>query len=412
MTSGVDGALARTRLPEGARDLLPVQRQELEAIERGLRSAFSRFGYREIRTPTLEYADVMDRALDGGVGRAFRLFDEHGQVLVIRPDLTIPVARMVAGRYTDHTGPLRLSYVAPVARPARPGRAQGIEERQAGVELIGVGDAAGDAEAIALLVTSLRHQGIDDVQVSVGDVGLIRAAIAGLGVDDATLVRLEDAARARDLITWREVSAASGLADAARDTLAALPTRRGGRELLDEIAGQIPAAAEACRRLQTVVDLLEVHGVGDSVVIDLGVLSDWGYYTGVVFEGFAPGVSKPVALGGRYDALLGRFGADRPAVGFGILLDQLHEARRRRETAAEPTGVVVVGGLDDRLAVARALREAGHDTVAVASDGDGDGIARDENRRYVVDGLTVVDRVTGARHEATDDQEVVAFLRS
>ncbi len=412
MNPVIDGALARTRLPEGARDLLPVQRQDLEAIERAMRDSFGRFGYREVRTPMLEYADVMDRALEGGVGRAFRLFDEHGQVLVLRPDLTIPVARMVAGRFSDHVGALRLSYVAPVARPARPGRAQGIEERQAGVELIGVGEASGDAEVIALLVSSLRAQGIDDVQVSVGDVGLIRAAIAGLGVDDATLHRLEEAARARDLIPWREVSDDSGIPADARATLAALPTLRGGRDLPDEVAREIPATADECRRLGEMIDLLESHGVADSVVIDLGVLRDWGYYTGVVFEGFAPGISTPVALGGRYDALLGRFGADRPAVGFGVLLDPLHEARRRRTTEIEPTGVVLVGGRDGRVALANAIREAGHDVVAAGAGEAGEDIARAERRRFVVDGRTVVDRVLGTRTTVSDDQEVLAFLRS
>lgn len=412
MNPVVDDSLARTRLPEGSRDLLPVQRRELEELERGLRTSFGRFGYREVRTPVLEYADVMDRAQDGGVGRAFRLFDEHGQVLVLRPDLTIPVARMVAGRYGDHTGALRLSYVATVARPARPGRAQGIEERQAGVELIGVAGPAGDAEVVALLVSALRSLGIDDVQVSVGDVGLVRAAIGGLGADDATLARLEAAVRARDLITWREVSASSALSADARDILASLPTRRGGREVLSDIAREIPSTGDACRRLGEVVDLLEAHGVADSVVIDLGVLRDWGYYTGVVFEAYAPGVSRPVALGGRYDALLGRFGADRPAVGVGVLLDPLHEARRRRRPEADARGVVVVGGLDTRVTLANAIRDAGHDVVGTAADADGEAVAVAEARRYVIDGRDVIDRVTGTRTVAGSDEEVVASLRS
>ncbi len=412
MTPLIDDPLATTRLPEGARDLLPVQRRELEELEGGLRSAFGRFGYREVRTPTLEYADVMDLAQEGGVGRAFRLFDEHGQVLVLRPDLTIPVARMVAGRYADHTGPLRLSYVGIVARPARPGRAQGIEERQAGVELIGVEGPAGDAEVVALLVSALRALGIDDVQVSVGDVGLVRAAISGLGVDDATLRRLEAAVRARDLITWREVSEGSGLPAEARDILASLPTRRGGREVLTDIAREIPSTGEACRRLGEVIDLLEAHEVADRVVVDLGVLRDWGYYTGVVFEGYAPGVSRPVALGGRYDALLGRFGVDRPAVGVGVLLDPLHEARRRRRPETAASGVVLVGGLDDRVALANLIRTAGHAVVGTAAGEDGDAVAREEGRRYVVDGTTVTDRVGGTETTATSDEEVVACLRS
>src|SRR5262249_18050808 len=108
-----DGWPDAAPLPAGARDVLPVEGEELAAIEGALRSAFPSFGYREVRTPVLEFADVMDRAQEGGLGgRAFRLFDDHGEVLVLRPDLTIPVARLVAGRLREHPGPVRVSYVA------------------------------------------------------------------------------------------------------------------------------------------------------------------------------------------------------------------------------------------------------------------------------------------------------------
>lgn len=417
MSGATNGGLERTRIPEGARDLLPVERAELAGIERGLREAFARFGYREVRTPMLEYADVMDRAQDGGVGRAFRLFDAGGQVLVVRPDLTIPVARLVASRYAARTAPLRLSYVAPVARPAKPGRAQGIEERQAGVELIGVSGHAADAEVIALAIGTLRDLGVTDLRLGLGDVGLMRALVAGLGASPDELERLEAAARAKDLIAWREVSLGADLPSARRDVLANLPTRRGGAELLEELAVLVPAASERCLALAETLRTVAAHGVADAVMVDLGVLRDWGYYSGVVFEGYAPGVGRPVVVGGRYDGLLARFGAARPAVGFGVLLDVLHEALRERAPRSGPIeGVVLVDGIETQIALAARLRAAGIPVVAVGDAAEAAATAEADDWRFVVyvDGtdVSVTDRATGRQADGADPVEVITSLRS
>ncbi|MCU0308993.1 MAG: ATP phosphoribosyltransferase regulatory subunit, partial [Thermoleophilia bacterium] len=148
LISGPGGAA----LPGGVRDVLPLESAEVRAVEAGLRRVFDAYGYREVMTPLLELAEVMDRAQEGGLGRAFRLFDDHGRVLVLRPDLTIPVARLVATRMAEHPGPVRVRYVARALRPPPPGRALEAEQRQAGVELVGLEGPAADAEVVALLV--------------------------------------------------------------------------------------------------------------------------------------------------------------------------------------------------------------------------------------------------------------------
>ena len=147
-------------LPAGGKDVLAVEAQELRAIEGALRGRFGAFGYREVMTPVLEFAEVIDRAQEGGLREAFRLFDDAGRVLVLRPDLTIPVARLVATRMADHPGPVRVSYLARAFRPPPAGRPRPSEERQAGVELVGADGPGADAEALALLVESLRAAGL------------------------------------------------------------------------------------------------------------------------------------------------------------------------------------------------------------------------------------------------------------
>ncbi len=398
-------------LPAGSRDVLAVEAQELRAVEGALRGRFAAFGYREVMTPVLEFADVIDRAQEGGLGEAFRLFDDGGRVLVLRPDLTIPVARLAATRMADHPGPVRVSYLARVFRPPSPGRPRSAEQRQAGIELVGAGGPGGDAEAIALLVGSLRATGLEGLRVGVGDVSLTGAVMDGLGLAPDVQRPLRAALGARDFVEWRRLARAVAGEGAAGDLLVALPTLRGGRELLERIAGDVPAAAPACARLEELLGLLEGHGVADSVILDMGVLREWTYYSGVVFEAYAPGVGAPIAMGGRYDDLGARFGRARPAVGFAITLDLLHQALLATNGKSAPPrpGVVLAGGLDVAAEAAAQARAAG--LTVIAADTDPEGLAAADGWRWVArpnagGGFSVLDRATGETSDRARLDEV------
>ena len=391
-------------LPDGAKDVLAVEARELRAVESALRERFGRFGYREVMTPVLEFAEVIDRAQEGGLREAFRLFDDHGRVLVLRPDLTIPVARLVATRMADHPGPVRVFYLARAFRPPPAGRPRASEQRQAGVELVGANGPGADAEVLALLVESLRAAGLDGLRIGVADVSLTAAVLDGLGVAPDARAALGTALGARNLVEWRRLARAA-LSGPGADLLAGLPGRRGGAEALEEIAARVPAAGDACARLRAMLALVAEHGAGDAVVIDLGVLRDWPYYSGVVFEAYAPGVGEPIAMGGRYDGLAGRFGRSRPAVGFAVTLDLLHRALTGAEAGPAPPrdGLVLVGGLDDDPRGAAAARRRGLPVVALAaSDGDrAERLAEADGWRFVArregPGYSVLDRATGRR---------------
>jgi ATP phosphoribosyltransferase regulatory subunit len=397
-------------VPVGARDVLPVESAELSTIETGLRETFGRFGYREVRTPLLEFADVMDRAQEGGLGPAFRLFDDHGNVLVLRPDLTIPVARLAASRLGDHPGPLRVSYVATTLRPAPPGKARSIEERQAGIELLGLSGPAADAEIVAVLVAALRGLGLVDLRVAINDTAITRAVLDGFGVDSAGRERLVMAARQHNLVAWRRVVSGLGLEEAPAALVAELPSRRGGPEVVMDLAERVPAAAAPCHDLLGMLAIAERHGVGDALVVDFGVMRDWGYYSGIVFEAYTDGQGVPVAKGGRYDALGATFGRDRPAVGFSIVLDHVHAARARRAPAAEVIdGVVVAGGLDAEIDALDGLRKSGTVAVAAADPSNARALAVADGWRWVAwragTGFVVHDRLTGIDSEHADIRE-------
>lgn len=405
------GAMPAAALPAGVRDALPVEAEELRQIERALRGRFAAYGYREVRTPVLELAEVIDRAQEGGLGAAYRLFDDHGRVLVLRPDLTIPVARLVATRMGDHPGPVRVAYEARAFRPPPPGAARAAEDRQAGVELVGEPGPAADAEVIALLVDALRASGARGVRIGLADVSLTAAVLDGLGIGADERAGFGAALRARDQVAWRR--RAERVAPG-NSLLSGLPAMRGGPEVLARVAAGVPAAEAACARLSRVLELVAAHGAGDAVMLDLGVLRDWPYYSGVVFEAYAPDVGAPVAMGGRYDGLGARFGRARPAVGFGVALDLLHRAIARQGARDAPprAGVVVVDGLDRRLDAAVELRRAGVSTIAVGPDEDAAlALAAADGWRYVAapagDGFTVLDRASGERRTCARIAEVV-----
>ena len=408
--------LRAAALPSGGKDVLAVEAQELRGAEAALRARFDAYGYREVMTPVLEFADVVERAQEGRLRDSFRLFDENGRVLVLRPDLTIPVARLVATRMADHPGPVRVSYLARAFRPPSPGHPRASEQRQAGIELVGEGGAAADAEVLALLVESLRATGLTGMRVGVGDVSLTTAILDGLGISAGVRADLSAALAARNFVEWRRLAALALPSGPGSDLLRDLPSLRGGREVLARIASEVPPAAPACERLGLTLDLLAAQGAADAVILDLGILRDWSYYSGVVVEAYAPGVGTPIAMGGRYDGLGARFGCDRPAVGFAITLDLLHQALVASGAAQTPPrrGIVLAGGLDADPAAAAAARAAGLPVVALpAGSADADALAAADGWRWVArrdgDGFSVTDRATGATRACARLEDVAAW---
>lgn len=395
-------ASGRDPLPAGARDVLSLEAAELRAAEDALRRAFRRFGYREVRTPALEFAATIDRAASAsGTADAYRLFDRDGRVLVLRPDLTIPVARLIATRLADHPGPVRVSYTGPAFRLPKSGTPRATEHRQAGVELVGAPGPAADAEIVLLLCEALREAGLTGFRIGIGDVSLTGAVMDALGIADGDRARLAAAVAARDLVAWRHIVEGLDLPERQGALLAGLPGMRGGRDVPGAVAAAVPQAGEACARLEETLRVLHVEGVADRVLVDLGILRDWSYYSGLVVEAYASGVGEPIAQGGRYDGLGAAFGHPRAAVGVGIELELLHRALAAADamTAGPNPGVVLVGGLDTEAEAAAAVRRAGLPVVALAGDDDrAEALAVFENWRFVAcrdgDAYRVRDRVT------------------
>jgi ATP phosphoribosyltransferase regulatory subunit len=319
--------------PPGTRDILPEEMRELRALEAALRAAFEEHGYGEVATPTIEYADVLRRGDERYANAAYRFFDERGELLAMRSDMTIPIARLVATRMQDAEPPFRLSYISNAFRAVNPQRGQMREFTQAGVELVGAPAPEGTAEVIEVLSAALDAAGLTRAVVGLGDADLYSQLLAEFEVGGEARERILARLATHDLVGLElEVDEVEGLDAESRATLLALPAMRGGPEVLDhatQLGGE--AVQRASQRLRATHVSLAARGVADRVQLDLGLLRDLGYYTGAILEVYDPALGHILGGGGRYDSLTGRFGRELPAAGFALYVERLHVAQTEEE---------------------------------------------------------------------------------
>lgn len=307
--------------PSGTRDVLPDEMRELRALTEALRATFDARGYGEIYTPALEYEQVQAR---GGLGAtpAYKLFDEQGNVLVLRSDMTLPIARVVATRYAAAEPPLRFSYIAHAYRSVIPKRGEAREMLQAGVELVGAPDAEGTAEALAVLCEALDATGLEGYRIGLGDASLFPSLLAALGVESAGAQAVLEMLSTRNFVGLRETLELLAVPDGDAELLISVAQMRGGPEVLERADGHVAEAVAGMRRVH---ELLPPDAAG-RLIFDLGLTQKLGYYTGAVFEVYDSALGAPIGGGGRYDDLLGRFGRSLPAVGWALNVERLHLA--------------------------------------------------------------------------------------
>ena len=340
-----------------------------EAAERGAVTAavsdrFARYGYRAVETPAVEEYATLQAGAGAALERsAFRMVDLDGSLLALRPEMTLPIARLAASRLTGETGAQRLCYAADVYREQASLRGEARQFTQLGVELLGVNGPASDAEIVCVLVDALRAAGLPDFTVGVGTVAVLRALIEAAAAGPAWADTLLAAAHSRDLVSFDAATAAAGVDPAIGEALRTVVRIAGGREAI--AACRAAAGAVGCAgsldALEATWDLLEAAGVADRVRVDFGILRSFDYYTGLILEAYAPGLGLPLGGGGRYDDVLASFGAPAPAAGFAISLERLMIALAAQSVAVPVRGLdAVVGGTPaDVATIASRLREAG-----------------------------------------------------
>lgn len=320
--------------PEGVRDSYNAECRKKLAVQDKILNTFYLYGYEHIQTPSFEYFDIFSKDRGSVSDREmFKFFDRDNRTLVLRPDMTPAVARCVAKYFMDDDMPLRLCYLERTFKNNSSYQGRLKERAETGAELIGDDSADGDAEMIAMVIDSLKKAGLTDFQVELGQVAFYRSLLEEAGLDEDVEEELNELIENKNDFGVEELLKAQSMDDSLRQVFLKIPELFGSLEQISEakkLTGN-PTALAAIERLEQVHEILVSYGLADYVSYDLGMLSKYHYYTGLIFKAYTYGTGDYIVTGGRYDKLLVQFGKDTPAVGFVIVVDQLMAALSRQQ---------------------------------------------------------------------------------
>jgi len=379
------------QIPYGTRDFLPKEAKRKRIVENALAGIFARWGYDEVVTPTFEYLDTLTIGTDGDMAQnLFKFFDKNNCILALRPDMTTPMARVAATRLKESSPPLRLFYLTNVFRHEQAQTGRQCEFYQAGVELLGAAGPAADAEVVAMAVESLLEAGLSNFQVGLGQVEFINGVMAESELTPAERLRVKHAMVSRDLVGLGEILAASSLGTEAQGLIREIPLLHGGDKIVSDAYRLVKndASRAALDNLADIRRLLVSYGVERYVNFDLGLIRDFDYYTGMVFEAYTPGLGFPLCGGGRYDNLVASFGTDCPATGFALGIERFLLALERQGIALpEAARDVYVGWAEGTLdkaiaAASKARREGQRVELALSPQGPDAAESEREARGY------------------------------
>ena len=320
--------------PEGVRDIYAEEYARKLAVEQKIQHVFSLYGYQSIETPVFEFFDIFKKER-GSVGSQgmYKFFDRDNNTLVLRPDMTPPIARCVAKYYMDETKPLRLCYLGPTFINGTSYQGRLKESTQTGAELIGDDTADADAEMIAMVIDALKETGLKEFQVELGQVEFYRGLVEESGMNEETQEQLRILIENKNYFGVEELLSEQTMGEDLKKLFLKLPELFGDIDQI-RLAKSMTTnerALGAIHRLEEVQEILDSYGLGDYVSYDLGMLSKYSYYTGIIFKAYTYGTGEYIVAGGRYDKLLEQFGKKAAAVGFAIMADQLLLALSRQK---------------------------------------------------------------------------------
>lgn len=353
--------------PGGVRDIYGEECARKSLVQRNVEQLMASYGFRSIQTPTFEFFDIFNKER-GTVqsNEMFKFMDRGNNTLVLRADMTPPIARCVAKYCREEEMQIRLCYTSQTFENTKPYKGKLQEVTQIGAELFCDDSSDADAEMVALTVECLLESGLKEFQLEVGHADLFHGLVeeAGLSVEDATelrsLIESKNFFGAQDLLDKLTIS------KELKDVFMKLSDVQNLSESAEFVRKNSKSnrVHKALDRLQTLEEILKIHGVDPYITIDLSMLSHYQYYTGIIFRAYTYGNGEAVATGGRYDGLAKQFGKDTPAIGLAIVLDQLMIALERQNLMCDSLlgGTLLLYPKEARkyaMDVARELREAG-----------------------------------------------------
>ena len=359
--------------PEGVRDTYGKECARKRVLERQIESLFHTYGYQHIETPSFEFFDVFGKEVGTVSSRnLYKFFDRDGNTLALRPDFTPSIARAASMYFSEETMPIRLCYQGSVFINNSSYQGRLKESTQMGVEFLNETSPEADAELVAMAVSVMRKANFQEFQVSIGHAGFFNALADEAGLSAEQRHELKELLIIKNRFGAQELVEKFRLKGNLARAIEKIPELIGDREMLEEAAklASNPRALEALNRLKQIRELLEAYGCEKYVVFDLGMLSPYEYYTGIIFQAFTYGTGDAVIKGGRYDNLLARYGKAAPAVGFTTEVDALLGALERQHIGVDVEDtmtMVLYPARLEKLALrfAAAHREKGMDMACV-----------------------------------------------
>ncbi len=317
--------------PEGVRDIYGDEYASKIAVQNQIRETISLYGYEAIQTPTIEFFDVFSNEVGTTSSKdLFKLFDKNGYTLVLRPDFTPSIARCAAKYFTKKEEALRFCYEGNVFSNVTNLQGKLTESTQIGAELLLDESVEADGEMIALVVAAMKATGLVNFQITIGHVEFFKGLCeeAGLTQKEEKLIQKfiseKNYFAAKDLLNQLNIEekAKANLLEIA-DFFGPLTDLQRAKELV-----QNQRSLAALQHLEDLKEVLKLYGVDDYVSLDLGLLSNYNYYTGIIFKAYTYGIGDEIVTGGRYNTLLQYFGKEAAAIGFVMMVDDILKAMK------------------------------------------------------------------------------------
>ena len=344
--------------PDGVRDIYNGECRRKLALQERLHDVLLTYGYQDIQTPTFEFFNIFSQEIGTTPSRdLYKFFDKEGNTLVLRPDFTPSVARSASVRYTDYQGRLK-------------------EITQCGAELIGDASAAADAEILAMAVSSLLAGGLKEFQISVGHARFFTGLVEAAGLSSQDENELRELISNKNFLGVEEFIGRLNLKEDLRELfllLGSFETDAKDLKSAKRHAKNYPTVLSAITELEELHGLLQLFRIDRYISFEPGIISNYHYYTGIIFAGYTFGTGEPILRGGRYDRLLTFFGKNAPSIGFAIAVDQLLSALSRqniRLDVPKDTVLIVFSAERQKEALTRAVALRGQGTRVLAVPAD------------------------------------------
>lgn len=321
--------------PEGVRDIYSTECEVKLLLQRNLHQVLKLYGFRDIQTPSFEFFDIFNQERGTVASKdMYKLFDKEGNTMVLRPDITPSIARCVAKYYKEEDLPIRLSYIGNTYINSTTYQGKLKESTQLGAELVNDDSIDADAEMLAITIECLLKAGLKEFQLELGNADFLRSLIDEVGFSNQEdIAKLKDLIENKNMFGMEEIIINKDLSKGLKEILLKLPELFGSLDVLEYAKSVIsfPRAIKAIERLESLYEIMKDYGFEKYISFDLGMLSKYDYYTGIIFKAYTYKTGEAIVTGGRYDNLVGQFGKDCPAIGLAIVIDNLMLALSRQK---------------------------------------------------------------------------------